>query len=118
MLLGSEGADGGDAVSLGKAKVLPGVSCEAHLPLNSERDEWSRDTEIITQMGISCVLTASLAVHFMSGWFCVVVEVAHCPREEEALAGRGSAGAKVQGQDGAWCVGGTTRRAVFLKQRE
>jgi len=80
MLLGSEGADGGDAVSLGKAKVLPGVSCEAHLPLNSERDEWSRDTEIITQMGISCVLTASLAVHFMSGWFCVVVEVAHCPR--------------------------------------
>lgn len=38
--------------------------------------------------------------------------------DEEALAGRGSAGAKVQGQDGAWCVGGTTRRAVFLKQRE
>ena len=38
--------------------------------------------------------------------------------DEEALAGRGSVGAKVQGQDGAWCVGGTTRRAVFLKQRE
>ena len=37
---------------------------------------------------------------------------------EEALTGRGTAGAKVQGQDGAWCVEETAMRAVFLEQRE
>ena len=39
------------------------------------------------------------------------------PRETASQA-EGTAGAKVPGQHHAWCVGGTTRRAVFLKQRE
>ena len=38
--------------------------------------------------------------------------------DEEALAGRGTAGAKVQGHNGAWCVEEIARRAVFLEQRE
>ena len=69
--LGREGTRGGDAFGLGKAKALPGISCEAHVPLDSERGIRNRETEIITRMSISCVPTASHAVYTSHQGGCV-----------------------------------------------